>query len=371
MDQRNQILAEKLVNYSCELKPGERVWIEANGLEGLELVNHLVKEVYKAKGMPFINIVQERIHRDWLIGASEEQIKLQTKYDAFKMEEMQAYIGVRAMTNQSELNDVPEDKREMYQRLYNKPINHDIRVPKTKWVVLTYPSASSAQQASMSREAYEEFYYNVCNMDYKKMSLAMDALVSVMERTDRVHIKSKTCDLSFSIKDIPVIKCDGTRNIPDGEVYTAPVKDSVNGYVTFNAPSNYQGFTFENIRLEFKDGKIINATSNNNERINKLLDTDEGSRYIGEFAIGVNPYITSPAKNTLFDEKISGSFHFTPGACYDEASNTNKSAIHWDLVCIQTKEYGGGEIYFDGELIRRDGIFILPELKALNPENLK
>jgi aminopeptidase len=222
----------------------------------------------------------------------------------------------------------------------------------------------------MSCEAYESFYYNVCNMDYAKMSKAMDALVSVMEKTDRVRIKSETTDLEFSIKGIPVIKCDGTRNIPDGEVYTAPVRDSLNGFVAFNTPSHFQGFNFENIRLEFKDGKIINAYANDNDRINRILDTDEGSRFTGEFALGVNPYITRPTGNILFDEKIAGSFHLTPGACYDEASNTNKSAIHWDMVCVQTEESGGGDIYFDGELVRRNGLFVLPELTGLNPENL-
>ncbi|MDR1688668.1 MAG: aminopeptidase [Clostridiales bacterium] len=367
---KNQILASNLVNYSCRLKPGERIWIEAVGTEGLSLVDDIVKEVYKAGGVPFVNIVHEKIQRSWLNGATEEQIKFLAKYDVLKMEEMQAYIRVSAMSNQAELSDVPDDKRAMYQLFYNKPVNTDVRVPKTKWVVLTYPSAGSAQQAGKSSEAYEEFFYNVCNMDYKKMGEAMDKLVNVMRKTDKVTIKGPGCDFSFSIKDIPVIKCDGINNIPDGEVFTAPVKNSVNGYVTFNAPSNFQGYTFENIKLEFKDGKIINASANDTERINKILNTDDGARYVGEFAIGVNPYITQPAKNTLFDEKIAGSFHFTPGSCYDEAPNGNKSAIHWDMVCIQTPEYGGGEMYFDGELVRQNGIFVHPELVVLNPENL-
>jgi len=370
MDIRNQILAEKLVNYSCNCAPNDRVWIEATGTHGLELADILVKEVYKAGGLPFVNIAHERIQRSWLMGATEEQIKLLAKYDAYKMEEMQAYIGVRAMENQMEQSDVPEDKKRLYNMFYNKPINIDIRVPKTKWVVLTYPTAASAQQAGMSSEAYETFYYNVCNMDYAKMSAAMDSLVELMQNTDTVHIKGNGCDLRFSIKGIPAIKCDGTRNIPDGEVFTSPVKTSVNGYVTFNAPSQYQGFVFENVRLEFKDGKIIKADGSDSARINKILDTDGGARFMGEFAFGVNPYITRPSKNTLFDEKISGSFHLTPGACYDEAPNSNKSAIHWDLVCIQTKEYGGGEVCFDGEPIRQDGIFTKPSLMALNPENL-
>ena len=203
------------------------------------------------------------------------------------------------------------------------------------------------------------------------MSKAMDSLVELMNRTDRVHIKGPGTDLTFSIKDIPAIKCAGEMNIPDGEVYTAPVKESMNGVISYNTPSEEQGFTYENIRFEIKDGKIIKAAANDNERINQLLDTDEGARYFGEFAIGVNPYILNPMKDTLFDEKIAGSFHLTPGMAYEDAPNGNDSAVHWDLVMIQRPEYGGGEIYFDDVLIRKDGLFTLPELMCLNPENLK
>jgi aminopeptidase len=236
---------------------------------------------------------------------------------------------------------------------------------------MRYPNSSMAQKANMSTEQFEEFYFNVCNLDYAKMSKAMDPLEALLIKTDKVRIKGVGTDLSFSIKGLPAFKCDGEANIPDGEVYTAPVKDSVNGYITYNTPAEYQSFTYENIRLEFKDGKIIKATANDTERINKVFDTDEGSRYVGEFAIGVNPYIIKPMKDTLFDEKIMGSFHFTPGSAYDKCFNGNRSAIHWDLVCIQTPEYGGGEIWFDDVLIRKDGKFILKELEVLNPENLK
>jgi aminopeptidase len=228
-----------------------------------------------------------------------------------------------------------------------------------------------AQLANTSTEAFEDFYFDVCNLDYAKMSEAMDPLVDLMNKTDVVQIKGPGTDLTFSIKDIPAIKCAGNYNIPDGEVFTAPVKDSVNGTITYNTPSPYQGYTFENVKLTFKDGKIVEATANDTDRINRIFDTDEGARYIGEFAIGVNPYILHPMQDILFDEKIDGSFHFTPGQCYDEAANGNKSAIHWDMVNIQRPDYGGGEMYFDGVLIRKDGRFVIPELDGLNPENLK
>ena len=284
---------------------------------------------------------------------------------------MQAYIGVRASHNISELSDVPSEKLKLYQQYWSKPVHSEIRVKNTKWCVLRWPNSAMAQLAGLSSEAFEDFYYNVCNLDYAKMDLAMTPLVELMEKTDRVKIIGPGTDLAFSIKNIPVVKCSGLRNIPDGEVYTAPVRDSVNGILAYNTPSIYQGTTYENVQLTFENGRIIQATANLSDRITEVFDTDEGSRYIGEFALGVNPFITKPMKDTLFDEKIQGSFHFTPGNAYEEADNGNRSAIHWDLVCIQSPEWGGGEIWFDDRLIRKDGQFVLPELAGLNPENLK
>ena len=242
---------------------------------------------------------------------------------------------------------------------------------KTKWVVLRYPNPAMAQNAGTSTEAFEKFYFDVCTLDYSKMDRAMDALRARMERADKVRLTGKGTDLTFSIKGIPAIKCAGHMNIPDGEVYTAPVKDSVNGVITYNAPTLENGIRHENVRLVFKDGKIVGATSSDTAALNAVLDTDEGARYVGEFAIGVNPYVTKPMLDILFDEKISGSIHFTPGCSYDDAFNGNKSSVHWDMVLIQTPEWGGGEIYFDGELIRKDGLFVPDDLKCLNPEALK
>jgi aminopeptidase len=271
----------------------------------------------------------------------------------------------------SEKASVPSDKMKIYMSLFSKPVHSDQRVNHTKWCIMRYPSHSMAQLANMPTEYFEDFYFDVCNLDYKKMSKAMDPLVKLMNETDKVRITGKNTDLSFSIKGINAIKCDGKMNIPDGEVYTAPVKDSVNGIITYNCPAVYQGVTFENISLEFSNGKIVKATASDTERINEIFDTDEGARYVGEFAIGVNPFIDIPMKDTLFDEKIKGSLHFTPGSCYEDCSNGNNSSIHWDLVFIQRPEYGGGEIWFDDKLIRKDGLFVIDELKGLNPDNLK
>lgn len=300
---------------------------------------------------------------------SEEQLAYQADYTLSQNQGMDAYIGIRAFDNISELADVPTEQMNLYQRTMRRASSY--LIDHTKWAMLKYPNASMAQLAGMSEEAFADFYYDVSTIDYEKMSKAMDPLVELMNRTDQVHILGPGTDLTFSIKGIDAIKCDGRMNIPDGEVYTAPVKDSMNGIITYNTPSNELGFTYEKVRFEVKNGKIVEATANDTKRINKLLNTDEGSRYFGEFALGVHPHILEPMKDTLFDEKIAGSFHLTPGMAYDDAFNGNQSALHWDLVLIQRPEYGGGEIWFDDMLIRKDGRFVLPELENLNPENLK
>lgn len=368
-DPRITKLAQVLVHYSVKLQKGEKLLIENTGIQQ-ELVSAIIEEAYKAGGHPFVELKDPKIMRSLLMGANETQLKAWEKYEATVMKEMDAYIAIRSGDNINELSDVPAEKNKLFGQTVGN-VHRDIRVPKTKWCVLRYPNESMAQLAKMSTEAFENFYFDVCTLDYAKMSEAMDVLVKKMEETDQVHIKGPGTDLTFSIKDIPKIKCAGEMNIPDGEVYTAPVRDSVNGTITYNTPSPYQGFTFENVQLTFKDGKIIDAKANDTERINAILDTDEGARYIGEFAIGINPYILHPMQDILFDEKIDGSFHFTPGQAYENAYNGNNSAIHWDMVVIQREDYGGGEIYFDGQLVRKNGRFVIPELEVLNPENLK
>lgn len=369
MDLRVKQLADVLVNYSCNVQKNEKVLINYEGECCKPLVKQLIKNIYARGGMPYVEMRDSSVTREILLGATEEQMDFLNEYQLMQMKGMDCYIAIRAGSNTSELSDVPSDKLNMYYRK-TQPVL-DYRVNETKWVVLRYPNESMAQLAGTSLESFEDFYFEVCTLDYAKMSKAMDSLVELMNRTDRVHIKGLGTDLTFSIKDIPAIKCAGEMNIPDGEVYTAPVRESINGVISYNTPSEEQGFTYENIRFEIKDGKIIKAAANDNERINQLLDTDEGARYFGEFAIGVNPYILNPMKDTLFDEKIAGSFHLTPGMAYEDAPNGNDSAVHWDLVMIQRPEYGGGEIYFDDVLIRKDGLFTLPELMCLNPENLK
>lgn len=370
LDLRITKLAKNLVNYSVAAKKGDKVLIEATDVNTV-LVTELIKAVYEAGAYPFVEVYKGKVNAALISGTSEEHCKLMADYALHRMEQMDCYIGVRGNENAFDMSGVPSDKMEMYKRIYSYPVHHETRVNKTRWVVLRWPNDSMAQLSGVPTDDFEDYYFNVCCMDYANMDKAMDALKALMDKTDKVRLVAKDTDLTFSIKGIPAIKCAGNMNIPDGEIYTAPVKNSVNGVITYNAPSLHGGIKHENICLRFIEGKIVEATSSNTEALNKVLDTDAGARYVGEFAIGVNPFVTKPMLDILFDEKISGSIHFTPGCCYDDAYNGNKSSVHWDLVSIMTPEWGGGEIYFDDVLIRKDGLFVLDELKCLNPENLK
>jgi aminopeptidase len=362
-------LANRIVRYSINLQEGDRVLIEAFDVENLELITSFISEIQHAGGYPLVTIRNNQLMRDLLINASKEQIELWTQVDQFQMEAIDAYIGIRGSHNIYDWSDIPDDKMSLYNQIYQKGVHFNHRIKK-KWVVLRYPNPSVAQLAKMSTRAFEKFFYEVGTVDYQKMNEAMDPLIQLMDQTDVVTIKGPGTELQFSIHGENAFKCAGIHNIPDGEVFTAPVKNSVNGYITFNTPSPYNGFVFENVKLTFKDGKIVEASANDTKRLEKILDTDEGSRYLGEFALGVNPYILNPMKDILFDEKINGSLHLALGNCVADCSNGNSSSIHWDMVLIQRPEFGGGEIWFDHQLIRKDGRFVNPELEGLNKENL-
>lgn len=368
-DPRHRKLAEVLVNHSTRLQKGENILIEAIDTPH-QLVIEIIDCVQSRGGVPFVTIKNNEITRALVNNLPEEGFQHWGKMDAERMKQMQAYIGIRGGQNVMEMSDVPAPKMGHYKTHYIKPVHFDVRVKDTKWVVLRYPSHSFAQQAGMSTEAFEEFYFNVCTLDYGKMARRSQALIDLMNRTDRVRLTGPGTDLNFSIKDIPAIGCGGEHNIPDGECFTAPVRDSVNGTIQYNTPTIYEGTAFNDICLEFQDGKIMNATGDKSDKLNEILDTDAGARYVGEFAIGFNPHVTRPMLDILFDEKIAGSFHFTPGQAYEEADNGNRSKVHWDMVMRQTADCGGGEIYFDDVLIRKDGLFVPEALQPLNPENL-
>ena len=367
-DPRSTKLAKLLVEYSTTLKKGERVLVDAIDIPD-EFTIELVRAIRHVGAVPLVEVRHTRVNRELLRETDETHAELIRDIEMFRMRKVQAYMAIRGSANANENADVGSRHMALYSKTLRPVLNY--RVNKTKWVVLRWPTPSMAQGAGMSTEAFENLYFEVCTMDYPKMARAMAPLQRRMREADQVHLKSPGTDLAFSIKDIGAKMCKGDRNIPDGEVFSCPVKNSINGCIQFNTPTLYAGTRFENVRLEFKDGKIVDASSNNTRRLNEILDTDAGARYTGEFSLGFNPYILNPMCDILFDEKIAGSLHLTPGQAYEDCDNGNRSAVHWDMVLIQRPEWGGGEIRFDGELIRKDGKFVPKDLRALNPENLK
>ena len=365
-DPRIDQLADLLLDHSCQLQEGEKIFIETFDLPTPQMACALVEGAARRNAIPIVSIKNNEVLRSLYRTATVESMQFAAKFESDLMVEVQAYVGVRGAANTSQFADVPHERMDLYQKHWWKPVHGAIRVPSTKWVVLRYPTDSFAQAAKMSTSAFEDFFFNVCTADYAAMARAQEPLVERMQAADRVRITAPGTNLSFSIKDIPVIPCNGDRNIPDGEVFTAPVRDSINGTIRFNTQSRYQGVVFRDIEFEFKDGRIVRASADDPDRINAILDSDEGARYCGEWSLGTNNRIKHPMLDTLFDEKIGGSFHLTPGQAYEEADNGNRSQIHWDLVLIQRPDYGGGEIYFDDKLLRKDGRFVPDDLQGLN-----
>ncbi len=365
MDPRYAELAKQLIRYSTSLKKGEKILLDLVDTPE-EMALALIREVRAKKAEPFVRLGTNRVTRELMLGATDAQFETSAHHLLTEMMDMDAYIAIRGSHNITENSDIPSKKMGLAMKHMRKVIDH--RVKKTKWCVLRWPHPAMAQQAGMSTEAFEDFYFDVCLLDYKALLPAMRNLKKLMEATDQVHLVGPGTDLKFSIKDIPAIICGGNYNIPDGEVFTAPVKNSVEGKISYNAPTIYRGISFDGIELTFEKGRIEKATAagGKTKELNKIFNSDEGARFVGEFALGFNPIIREPMRDILFDEKIAGSFHFTPGQAYEEADNGNRSTVHWDLVNIQRPDWGGGEIYFDGKLIRKDGVFLPKNLEKLN-----
>ena len=364
-DPRIEKVAKQVINYSVHLQPGEKVLIDVwDGAE--DFAQALMDEAVKAGGHPFLNLQSLVLNRHMILGATEESMEAWYRYEDYRMEEMDAYIVVRKQNNVKTYEGIPAEKMRLYNRYYGK-LHYGTRITNTKWCVLRYPNDSFAQTAGMSTEEMEDYYFANCCLNYKRMNELAAPLNDLMMRTDRIEIRAPGTELSFSIKGCCKPPACGIFNIPCGETGMPIIPESANGHISYNLPSFFQDTLFENIQLTLKDGIITEATSNYTERMNKILDTDENARRIGEFAMGFNPYITRPIQDTLFDEKMAMTMHFTPG----NDSIYNPSAIHWDIVTSHAKEMGGGEIYADGVLIRKDGYFLPEDLQQLNPENLK
>lgn len=363
-DPRIDKLADILINYSTEVKRDDVVMLDFSGVRPLPLVQAVYEKCLK-NGAAYVecNFSQEDLTRTFYDIAQGRQLTYFPKHRLEAMKKATVYIGINGMENTQNFANTSTDKMVAREKVLRPIVNR--RVDHTRWVITRYPTIGLAQDAKMSLGEFEDFYFRACNIDWRDFAKKITPLWKMVGRAGNVRIKASDTDLHFSIKGIAAIKSEGLRNMPDGEVFTAPVKDSVEGHITYNTPSLYQGKEFNGVRLEFKKGKIMKASAKTGSisDLNKILDSDSGARSIGEFAFGLNKNISRPMKNILFDEKIAGSIHFTPGQAYKDADNGNRSSVHWDLVKILK---GDGEIWLDGRLIQKDGKFVVRELKGLN-----
>ncbi|WP_445665161.1 aminopeptidase [Fodinibius sp. AD559] len=357
-------LAKKVLEFSCELEKGQNVMLQLVGLNGIGLLRALVEHAREMDANPFVQIEDTEIRRMLVETGDEKFWKNQAENDQLPlMKKMDAFVGIRAALNIYEQADVSKEANKAYADYFVDPVHYKERVNNTNWVVLRYPSEAFAMNAKMPTQRFREFYYKACLLDYTELAAAMEPLQDRLENTDMIRLEGEGTDIEFSVKGQTWIPCFGKRNIPDGELFSSPILSSVNGHITY-APSVYQGKPFEYVKLEVRDGVVIDSDSSNNEALEEILDTDAGARQFGEFSFGLNPIIDEPMYDILFDEKIYGSNHLTLGNDYEIAPNGNESNIHWDLVCI------GADVYLDGEKIREGREFITDDLKGLNPENL-
>jgi len=372
MPDRITNLAKLLINHSCELRPGERVLVEAISAPN-DIVIALLREAKLAGATPLVTLKDDKVIRELCSTYDENDAKFMASCELTTLKQVQAFISIRAINDPHEYSAIPPEKVANILQNYIQPVHFDYRNNNLRWVSLRWPTAAMADRAGVSKKSFENFFFDVCLVDYAQMEEAMDPLAALIEQTSLVRIvgPGKT-DLTFSIEGMSAYKSVGKHNIPDGELLTAPVKESVSGHICFNIPSTYYGVTFEGVSLEFRSGKAVEAVcGNNSRRLNEILDQDEGARFVGEFAFGLHPLISNPINDILFDEKIAGSIHLALGNAYGMCDNGNRSAIHWDLILLQTAAMGGGSVFLDDVLIRADGRFVLPELASLNPESLQ
>lgn len=364
--------ASLIVGQTVAVKPGEKVLIELSGVED-GMAAELIRAVYAAGGKPFYTQRRDCLKSAWITGADGEAMEMQARWDKARMEEMDVYISLRISENPYDLSVIPSEKSQLYRACYERPVHFETRIPHTRWLAMCLPSASMAQATGMATEEFEQFYYRCCCIDYRRFAQRMEPLAELMRCTDRVRIQGRDVDLSFSIKNMGVCVCRGTRNIPAGEVFTAPTAGSIEGYIQYNTPSLFNGQFFSGVRLEIAGGTIekVSCQQGSQERLEEIFQTDPGARHIGEFALGTNPFVDRIVGDTLFDEKAAGSFHFTPGNSYTICGNGNVSKIHWDLIYRMQPEYGGGEIWFDDTLVQKDGHYLIEDLRPLNPEHLR
>lgn len=365
MDKRIEKMAKVLIDYSLGIKKGDYLFINANSVS-----EPLVKAAYKqalidgAQVESIINLegIKEIFYKD----ASDEQLSAPSKLSKFMFENMTAYLYIWGNFNTRQLAGVDPSRISAAvnaQSEWRRIMNDRTKTGEMRWVGTQFPAIADAQEANMSLSEYEDFVYRACLIDkedpieeWKKVSREQQRIVDYLNTKDVIHVISKDTDLTYRVKGRRWINCDGKVNFPDGEVFTGPIEDSVEGHIRFSFPGIYMGKEIEDISLTLKKGRVVGACASKGEDLlNALLDTDEGSRGVGECAIGTNYGIDRFTRNMLFDEKIGGTIHMAVGFGMPESGSKSVSSLHWDMLCDMRK---GGEIYADGELFYKDGKFI-------------
>ena len=346
--------AKIIVEHSAKIKKGDYVQIIAD-YDAKDIVLELYRLALLKGAYPKPHISLPGISYTYYKYATEKQLRHFPKVAMYEMKNSDVVIMIGATRNTKELANIDPKRVAARQRVIEPIFRH--RTEKTRWVIFYYPTPALAQEAGMSFQEFEEFTFRATNVDYGAMERQQEKLKKLLDDGNTVRIVAKNTDLKFSIKGRKGIKCCGQYNLPDGEVFTSPVENTAEGHIEFSYPALYQGREVEGIRLEFRKGKAVKATASKNQAfLRKVLETDKGAKYIGEFGIGTNYKLNRFVKNILFDEKLGGTIHLAMGMAYKEAGGRNKSAIHWDILADMKR---GGRLYIDGKLIQKNGKFLI------------
>jgi len=356
VDERIQKIATLLIDYSTKVKEGDRVQIRTDAL-GRELALELYKCALLRGAYPWLRTELPGSRYVFYKYANDAQLGFFPDYELAEIKNTDVYISIGAPSNLKELSSI--DPARIGARMKALKTISDWRVEKTRWVIFYYPTEALAQEADMPLQEFEDFVFNSCLIDWKELSKKLQRLKEAVDSTDKVKILSPNTRLEFSVKGRNSVAANGDKNMPDGELFTSVVEQSVNGYIGFDIPAIWQGNVVEDVTLNFEQGRITNAKASKNQAfLEKILETDEGSKRIGEFGIGFNYNITKSVKTILFDEKIDGTIHLALGRGYKETLSQNESAIHWDMVKDLRKD---GEVYFDGKLRMKNGKWLINE----------
>lgn len=352
MDERIIKLAKILVHYSARVKKGESVQIVSDA-NAAPLVTAVYEEVVKAGAYPRLHVGIDGLAYIFYKNAQEHQLKHFPEVDMFEIKKTDAIIYIDGSSNKREMSSI-EPKKMAMRRKVLEPISK-YRVKHTKWVITLYPTHAYAQDADMSLSEFQEFVYGATNQDWEKISKQMTRKQSYLQKCKTIRIRGKDTDISMSVKGMKWVLGNGRHNMPCGEIFTAPVPNSVEGYITYDYPAVYSGKEVDGIKLEFRNGKVVRMVARKNEDfLKQMISMDAGACYLGEFGIGTNYGIRKFIKNILFDEKIGGTIHLALGQAYEECNGKNKSALHWDMIKDLRQ---GGEIIANGKIIQKNGKF--------------